>query len=394
MKQSIWILSGEASGDMYGARLSEDLRRLAAERGDEVTVSGMGGPKMAAAGIDIRVDSTELGVVGVVEVLKHIFTFIGIFFRLVKQARTERPGAVVLIDYPGFNLMFALVMYWSRIPVIWYVCPHLWVWGKWRLPVLAKICTKMLVIFPFEVEVFAHTKLRTEFVGHPLVDIVEERRNSEISRDPNAFLLLPGSRTMEINYLLNPMLATITEVAKTHPELKFHLSAPREKVARLCREKYERFRKKHPDVPEVAISCGDTNEWQQRAGTGLAASGTVTVESAIAGLPLVVGYKLNWLTILMAAVVVRLYRGFFTMVNIIANRAVYQEYLQHRFAPKNLVAAVEAILPGGERRAEVETGMAEVKQLLTPNSGSAALQAAEACYRVLETGGNSTAKEL
>ena len=93
MKRSIWILAGEASGDVYGAKLARELRRIAAERGDELTISGMGGPKMIAAGIDIRVESTELGVVGVIEVLKHIFTFIGIFFRLVKQARRERPGA-------------------------------------------------------------------------------------------------------------------------------------------------------------------------------------------------------------------------------------------------------------------------------------------------------------
>ena len=383
VKRSIWILAGEASGDVYGAKLARELRRIAAERGDELTISGMGGPKMIAAGIDIRVDSTELGVVGVIEVLKHIFTFIGIFFRLVKQARRERPGAVVLIDYPGFNLLFALMMYASRIPVIWYVCPHLWVWGKWRLPVLAKICTKMLVIFPFETEVFAPTRLETEFVGHPLIDIVEERRKPEIVRDPESFLLLPGSRTMEINFLLYPMLDTITELSKRHPELKFHLAAPREKIARLCREKLADYRRRHPETPEVAVSCGDTSDWQQRAGTGLAASGTVTVESAIAGLPLVVGYKLNWVTILLAALVVKLYRGYFTMVNIIANREVFQEFLQHHYRASELVPAVEAILPGGSRRAEVEAGMLEVKQLLSPNSSSAGRQAAEACYSVL-----------
>ena len=148
-EKKIWILAGEASGDLYGARLARELRAIAAERGDTVRISGMGGPQMAAADIDLKVDSTELGVVGVIEVLKHIFTFVAIFFRLVRAAKQERPDEVVLIDYPGFNLLFALMMYANRIPVVWYVCPHLWVWGKWRLPVLAKICTKMLVIFPF-----------------------------------------------------------------------------------------------------------------------------------------------------------------------------------------------------------------------------------------------------
>ena len=379
-EKKIWILAGEASGDLYGARLARELRAIAAERGDTVRISGMGGPQMAAADIDLKVDSTELGVVGVIEVLKHIFTFVAIFFRLVRAAKQERPDEVVLIDYPGFNLLFALMMYANRIPVVWYVCPHLWVWGKWRLPVLAKICTKMLVIFPFEEEVFAPTRLRATFVGHPLVDIVEERRDPEIQRSPEEFLLLPGSRTMEINFLLRPMLDTISQLAERHPELKCHLSAPREKIARLCDEIYGEYRRKHPDVPTVNISCADTPYWQQRAGTGLAASGTVTVESAIAGLPLVVGYKLNWVTILLASLVVRLYRGYFTMVNIIANRTIYEEFLQHHFAPKELVPAVERILPGGERRAEVEAGMEEVRKLLKPKSSSAARQAALACY--------------
>ena len=148
----------------------------------------------------------------------------------------------------------------------------------------------------------------------------------------------------------------------------------------LCDEIYSEYRRKHPHVPSVTISCADTPYWQQRAGTGLAASGTVTVESAIAGLPLVVGYKLNWVTILLASLVVRLYRGYFTMVNIIANRTIYEEFLQHHFSPKELVPAVERILPGGERRAEVEAGMEEVRKLLTPKSSSAARQAALACY--------------
>lgn len=235
MNKNIWILAGEASGDLYGAKLAAELRTLAAEQGSTVRIAGMGGPEMSRAGIDIRVDSTELGVVGVIEVVKHLLLFIRIFFRLVGQARRERPDAVVLIDYPGFNLLFALMMYRSRIPVVWYVCPHLWVWGKWRLPVLAKICRKMLVIFPFEVEVFSRTRLEVEFVGHPLIDIVGGPEGSVHPAEsrPN-FLLLPGSRTMEINYLLYPMLDTVRELSPRHPRLRFHLAAPRQKIADLA----------------------------------------------------------------------------------------------------------------------------------------------------------------
>lgn len=375
--KNIWILSGEASGDMYGAKLAEELRLIAAAKGEEIHVAGMGGPKMIAAGIDIRVDSTELGVIGFVEILKHIFTFINIFFKLVKQAKTERPDRVVLIDYPGFNLLFALVMYCNEIPVIWYVCPHLWVWGKWRLPVLAKICSKMLVIFPFEVEVFAETPLKADFVGHPLVDIVEGRRDPSIVRDPNAFLLLPGSRTMEIERLLPTMLEAVYQLSQKHPQLRFYLSTPRERITNLCLKTISEYREKQPDLPQISVSTGDTGMWQQKAGTGLAASGTVTVESAIAGLPLVVGYRTNWLSIIIAILLqVKLFRGFFTMTNIIANKVVYEEFLQHRFKVENIVPAVERILPDGERRLEVEAEMAEVRQMLSAQSGSAARQAA------------------
>ena len=381
--KNFWIIAGEASGDMYGAQLAGELRNLARQNGEEVNITGMGGPKMMAANVPVKVDSTELGVMGIFEISKILFTFIRIYFQLVKAAKTERPDAVILIDYPGFNLLFALAMHRAKIPVIWYVCPHLWVWGKWRLPVLAKICRKMLVIFPFEEEVFAPTPLKATFVGHPLSEIVAARIDPEIKRDKNSFLLLPGSRKMEIDKLLVPMLETITQLKKTHPELTFHLAAPREKIADMCRKKIDSFRMKHSDCPEVSISCGDTGIWMQKAGTGLAASGTVTVECALSGLPLVVGYKLNLMTLALARILVKLYRGFFTMVNIIADKEVFQEFLQWHFAPKELLPALEAILPDGSRRAEVEAGIKAVSDALrNPNNSSVAQRVASECWEI------------
>ena len=378
-----WILAGEASGDMYGARLARELQDIAVKENTPITLAGMGGPAMGnVAGFDRKVDSTELGVMGIIEVLKLLFTFIGIYFKLVKAALKARPDAVILIDYPGFNLMFALAMYLFKIPVIWYVCPHLWVWGKWRLPVLARICTKMLVIFPFEEEVFAPTPLQAEFVGHPLMDLMAEKMDPSIKRDPNCVLLLPGSRTMEITRLLPTMLETVRQLSEKHPELYYVLSTPREKILQLCTEFYEDARRKDPDFPEIKLVTGQTTRYQQEAGTGLAASGTVTVESAIAGLPLVVVYKLGALSILLAFMLVTLYRGVFTMVNIILNRKLFPEFLQEQVTPENLVPAMEEILPNGPRRAEVEDGMREMTRLLAPKSASAIRQAAEHCWQV------------
>ena len=380
--KKLWIISGEESGDIYGANLARELRAIAASKDEELQLSGMGGARMIAAGVNVLVDSTELGVMGVFEVSKLLFTFIRIFFKLLKAAKRERPDAVVLIDYPGFNLRFARELFKAKIPVVWYVSPQVWVWGKRRKPILAKICSKMLVIFPFETEVYADTKLAAEFVGHPLIDLVASRTDPSIKRDGDTVLLLPGSRKMEIERLLPPMLKSVAELGKKHPELKFHLAAPREKIAAMCGSMLEKFRRRHADMPEIEISVGDTGYWLQRAGSGIASSGTVTVEAAIVGLPLVVGYKLNYLTLTLASVLVKLYRGFFTMTNIIANREVFQELLQWRFAPKYIVPALEAILPGGSRRAEVEAGMTEVRTALSAKSGNAARQAALSCWEV------------
>ena len=258
----------------------------------------------------------------------------------------------------------------------------MWVWGKKRLPVLAEVCSKMLVIFPFEVEVYSATKLQAKFVGHPLVDVIAGRRDPAIKRDPDTFLLLPGSRKNEIERLLEPMLDVTTQLHIKYPALKFILAAPREKIAANCREKIAAYRRKHPELPEIAVSVGDTGRLQQLAGTGLAASGTVTVECALSGLPLVVGYKLNLLSLALAKILVTLYRGFFTMVNIIADKEVYQEFLQWHFCKEEVLPAVEAILPGGSRRKEVEEGMKEVAmQLGAASEVSALRRAAIEMYR-------------
>ena len=153
--EKIWIIAGEASGDLYGAELAKEL--MAARPG--ITVSGMGGAAMKAAGVRIIVDSTELGIVGIVEVFKKIPFFIGLLKRLSKQAVEERPDAVVLIDYPGFNIRFAERLHNSGIPVVYYISPQVWAWKKGRIPKIARNVNRMLCIFPFEPKVYDGTGL-------------------------------------------------------------------------------------------------------------------------------------------------------------------------------------------------------------------------------------------
>lgn len=382
--KKLWIFAGETSGDIYGAKLAEEAKKIASAKGIELKLAGMGSKRMAAAGVELLVDSTELGVMGVVETLKLIGTFVRIFFKLVNLAKKERPDAVVLIDYPGFNLRFAKKMEKLNIPVIWYVSPQIWVWGKKRKPVLERICSKMMVIFPFETEVYDQTKLDVSFVGHPLLEIVQERTDLSIKRDENCFLLLPGSRSGEVSRLLEPMLDAVCELHRKHPQLYYVVAASREKMRKMCEDIIAEYRRKHPELPEIQLSNESTAYYQQKAATGLAASGTVTVESAIAGLPLVVIYKMNIITILLAGILVKLYRGYFTMVNIIANKTVFEEFLQWHVCNKNLIPAIEKILPGGSRRQEIENQMNELVDMLSSRGRKPSLAAAEACIEVIE----------
>ncbi len=380
--KKIWIFAGEASGDIYGARLANELQRQAAERGETLKISAMGGPRMQEnKDVEIMVDSTELGVVGLIEVLKHIFVFIKLFISLVRRAEQECPDAVVLIDYPGFNIRFAKQMYKRGIPVIWYISPHIWSWGGHRLPKLAKWCRKMMLIFPFETAVFEGSGLDTVLVGHPLVDVVSERLDPDITRDEKTVLLLPGSRSMEVSRLALPMYESIRLLKVRDPELKFVLAAPRQKILDHCMEIYRKHNSDDPReaFPEVEFVCGQTGTWLQKAIIGIAASGTITVESAVSGLPLVVLYKLNGITIFLARMAIILFRGFFTMVNIIANRIVFEEFMQEEVQPDRIAAAAQKILPGGDRREEVMAAMRQVTEAISGGSDGASAQAAKVC---------------
>jgi lipid-A-disaccharide synthase len=380
----LWIFAGETSGDIYGARLAREARALAGE--ENIQIAGMGGVNMKEANIDILVDSTELGVVGLIEVLKNIFKFIRIFKFLEKKAVEEKPDAVVLIDYPGFNIRFAKSMYKKGIPVIWYISPQVWAWRKSNIPKLATYCSKMMVIFPFEPEVYAHTGLDVEFVGHPLVDVVAKRRDPSIVRDPSRVLLLPGSRGHEIERLLQPMLETALLLYQKHPELKFAISATRPRIENKIKEILNDFTEQHKDekLPEFELTCGETSRWMQEAGTGLAASGTVTVECAIAGLPLVIVYKLENLAFQIAKRIITLFRGFFGMPNIIANKEIFKEFLQDNVEPVGISQAMEEILPDGERRKELEDDMAAVTEALSVGDENPSRKAAQVCLEFID----------
>ena len=373
MAETIWIIAGEESGDGYGARLARELQ----QQRPAVVLRGMGGRAMAAAGVEILIDSTELGVVGLVEVLGQLRTLLRALRYLTRRAAEERPAVVVLIDYPGFNLRLARRLHGLGIRVVYYVSPQVWAWKRGRRHQMAACCRRLLCIFPFEPAVFADTGLDTRFIGHPLLESLAEVRDPAARRDHSLVLLLPGSRRGEVERLLPHLLRTAAALKRRQPHLRFLMPLPRESVAQMARACMRRL--PAAGLPEVQVETGRTHYWMQRATAGLAASGTVTMEAAILGLPLVSVYRLSWLTYALARLVVRGVR-FFTIVNLIAGREVFEEFLQGEVCVDRLLPAVEAILPGGARRAEVLAGMAEAVAAL----GSAGGVSAQAAAQVLD----------
>ncbi|MFA6930171.1 MAG: lipid-A-disaccharide synthase, partial [Lentisphaeria bacterium] len=359
--KSIWIIAGEASGDDYGARLAEALLH----RQPDLQLKGMGSEQMRKAGVDTVIDASELGIVGLLEVFRHLPMFIRLFRSLIEQIKQDQPAAVVLIDYPGFNIRLAKRLHQLKIPVVYYISPQVWAWKKGRIPKIAASVSRMLCIFPFEPAVYAGTGMPAEFVGHPLLQILASYREKPSPRQDHLVLLLPGSRSGELHRLLPVLLQTALRLHRQRPELRFEIPLPRERSLQLARKIID-SQALPEDFPVLEFSVGRTRERMNVAAAGIAASGTVTVEAAILGLPLVVIYKVNWLTWQIAKRLVKL--PFITIANLVTGKCVYEEFLQYDAEPQKLCQALLNILPGGLRHEDVRKGIDQTVAMLGGNS--------------------------
>ncbi|MBO4511193.1 MAG: hypothetical protein J5746_00350, partial [Victivallales bacterium] len=230
-------------------------------------------------------------------------------------------------------------------------------WKNGRIPKIARDVTRMLCIFPFEPKVYAGTGLRAEFVGHPLLEILRPYREKKVDRDENLVLLLPGSRGGELKRHIPPFLDTAVQLLKKRPALHFAMTLPREKTKDMAVSIINTLGLPDELKKRLDISVGNTRERMTEATAGLAASGTVTVEAAILGLPLVVAYKTNWLTYQITKRLVKL--PSITIANLVTEHIVYQECIQYDVTAAKMGPALEAILPGGRRREEVLVGIRE-----------------------------------
>lgn len=377
--KSLLVIAGEVSGDMHAAAV---VRELKSEH-PEIQVYGIGGERLREAGMETLVDAREMAVLGFWEVLRHYRFLKGVFDRMVKLAGERRPDAVLLVDYPGFNLRFAREMKRLGIRVIYYVCPQVWAWHRSRIPRMAEIINRLLVIFPFEVDVFAGTGLRVDYVGHPLVD--EARRERTMAptalpwRGTPRLAIMPGSRRQEIERILVPMMQAAGQLAERFPGLSVVVAAASPEMDSLIRARLVGV----TGVPaRYDIVVGSTRQILQEATAAMVKSGTSTLEAALMGCPMIVVYRTAALTYWLGRCLIQVpYLG---MANLILRREAFREFIQHEAHPAKLAEAMAPLLQDGPERAASLQSIADVVRAL--GEGGAAGRAARLIWEELNAG--------
>jgi lipid-A-disaccharide synthase len=358
------LSGGEASGDMYAARLATALKQRL-----DVAIFGTGGPQMRAAGVEIITDYSEVAVVGITEVLKRLPSLFRAMRRLVDEAERRRPPLAILTDFPGFHLRLARKLRSKDVRNVYYICPQFWAWRPWRVNLVRRRFAEALCIFPFEEKFYADAGVPVKFIGHPLVGNVKATLTRELFckkyglRDGAKILtILPGSRRGEIAHHVPVLVEALTQIRQRLPgPLEIVIAvAPGLDVAQLG----ARF----PSDWRVRFIKDDAYNALAAADLAIVSSGTATVETALLGKPMIVVYRLSPLTARLAKPLVR--TKFFSMVNLIAGRAVVPELIQDDFTPQRVAEEAEKLLSTNkEGKARVETitrGLEEVRRLLGP----------------------------
>lgn len=371
----ILLSAGEASGDYYGAQLIESLHQLA----PGTRFFGMGGDRMRASGCELLVNAGEVAVVGLVEVLTHLPTIRRKFNSLIAEARRRNPEAAVLIDFPDFNLRLARQLHKLDIPVFYFVSPQVWAWRPGRVKQIRRYVRRMIVIFPFEQEFYKKHGVEVAYVGHPLAYAPEPA----ISRAEFAnrygldtvkpwIALLPGSRKKEVAMNLPAMAEAASRIGAQHQYVL--------PVASTLDGDWLR-RELRPGQVEIKLTV-NSRLTLKHARAAVVASGTATVEAALAGTPFVVVYRLAPLTWLLGRRLVKL--DTFAMANLIAGRRVVTELIQRDFTADNIVRELETILPDGPRRSQMIADLKLVRERLRDASGvQPSMRAAQEVLRVL-----------
>jgi lipid-A-disaccharide synthase len=370
------ISCGEASGDLYAGALTRELRRL----DPSAAVAGLGGPRLAEAGGTLIDDYRDLAVTGLTEWIGRLPRYMTAMKKLVAFARTQRPDGLVVIDFPDFNFRLARRVKALGIPVVYYISPQIWAWRPKRIETIRQIADRVLVIFPFEEDVYRQAGVPVEFVGHPLIDLATASAPRStflpargLTAAAPTVALLPGSRPNEVERILDDLASAAALIRAAVPDAQFLVA----RAPRLDDRLFEPLRTRH--VEPLAIVEGDTDAVLASADVALTASGTATVQAALHDTPMVIVYRLSPMTYRIGRRLVTL--DTIGMVNLIAGEKIVPELVQDDFTPEAVAREAVAMLTDRDRAARVRTGLARVRQKL--GGKGASRRAAEAILRVL-----------
>jgi lipid-A-disaccharide synthase len=372
-RTELLIVAGEASGDLHGARLLAELRRLV----PEAEAFGLGGGELAAAGLERLADSAEISVVGLTEALRILPRARQIFERILAEVDRRQPRLAVLIDFPEFNLRLARALAERGVPIVYYISPQVWAWRRGRIKAIAELVDAMLVLFPFEAELYRRHGVDAVHVGHPLVDEIPELPHvwdrGEPRDEPYQIALLPGSRANEVEALLPMMLDTVRRLAEEIPVFARLIRATTIPAA-MVEEAVELS-----GLPVRIVPAADRAEAIASSHFALCASGTATLEVGLLGTPMAVLYRLGGWTYLAGRLLVRL--PYVSLVNLVLERPAVPELLQWRAHPERVSATVLALLRDRPALEEMRRSLGELRGRLG-EKGASARAAAEVAARL------------
>jgi lipid-A-disaccharide synthase len=366
--KNILIVAGEASGDMHGAKLVEAMRRLE----PSLRFSGIGGRELAAADVELLFDAAKIAVVGITEIISHFNEILAARKAVIRRMRRDRPALLILIDYPDFNLLLAAQAKKLGIPVFYYISPQVWAWRSSRVEKIGRLTDRVVVILPFEKAFYAQRGVSVDFVGHPLADTVRPEQlpsraaffkahGLPVEPETKVIGLLPGSRAKEIRTLLPDFLAAAELLAQDKTQNWLFLlpraaTVPQELLLEnglAAAQKKLNIRVIEKDRHALMAACD----------AAAAASGTVTLELAMLGVPAVAAYRVSPMTYRLGRLLVRHLRHF-SLVNLIADREVIPELLQDEVTPETVARHLRLLLEDGGHRQQVLRGLAEVTEKL------------------------------
>lgn len=364
MEKHIFIVCGEASGDLNASNLVKAIKQI----NPQTRFSCVGGDFLRKEGAEIIYNIKSLSVMGFFDVLKKLPAFFGLKKIVLDRIKQEKPNAIILVDFSGFNLRLAKAIN-NSIPIIYYVSPQVWASRAGRIETIKKLISKMVVLFKFEEDFYKKFNMNVDFAGHPLIDIVKpsQERNeflkqAGLSQQKLTIALLPGSRKQEIRKILPIMLKSALLITKNFPEAQFIIAKSPQVDWAIYNELIKKFNLKLKIIEGKTYDCLNASDFV------LVCSGTATLETAIMQKPFLIIYKMSLLNYLLYRPQVKL--PYIGMVNIVAGKKVIPEFIQFKAKPKEIAAETVRLLKNPVQLQQIKDELTQVKSSLGESGAS------------------------